>query len=174
MGAAYRLPSAGGYQNAGKHADSCVLQRGEKVFPHCRSQRCRESGEAPPAADKASRFRGSTPVSRCEAAGNRLVRRCIPSWVSRTHPLPARACSIRKAAQPLTAALPYRFRKFSVLSTVSDLWPLTGGLSAVNKSGFDALTPFMTRQSMLSLIPPERSEGWTTTVTGSLPLHSKV
>ena len=125
-------------------------------------------------ADKASRFRGSTPVSRCEAAGNRLVRRCIPAWVSRTHPLPARACSICKAAQPLTAALPYRFRKFSVLSTVSDLWPLTGGLSAVNKSGFDALAPFMTRQSMLSLIPPERSEGWTTTVTGSLPLHSKV
>ena len=35
-----------------------------------------ESGEAPPVAEKASRFRGSTPVGGREAAGNRLVRRC--------------------------------------------------------------------------------------------------
>ena len=66
-----------------------------------------------------------------------------PSWVSRTHPFfpsrksplaalrlfpllgfsahtlhPQGVCSIRKAAQPLTAALPYRRGEFTTLSTV--------------------------------------------------------
>ena len=66
-----------------------------------------------------------------------------PSWVSRTHPFfpsrksplaalrlfpllgfpahtlhPQGVCSIRKAAQPLTAALPYRRGEFATLSTV--------------------------------------------------------
>ena len=35
-----------------------------------------ESGEAPPGAEQASRFRGSPPVGRRKAAGSRLVRRC--------------------------------------------------------------------------------------------------
>ena len=67
-----------------------------------------------------------------------------PSWVSRTHPFfpsrksplaalrlfpllgfpahtlhPQGVCSIRKAAEPLTAALPYRRGEFTTLSTVS-------------------------------------------------------
>ena len=37
---------------------------------------------------------------------------------------PQGVCSIRKAAQPLTAALPYRRGEFTTLSTVSDPVPL--------------------------------------------------
>ena len=36
-----------------------------------------ETGEAPPGAEKANLFRGSTPIGRRKAAGNRLVQRCI-------------------------------------------------------------------------------------------------
>ena len=36
-----------------------------------------ERDEAPPVAEEASRFRGSTPIGRREAAVNRQVRRCL-------------------------------------------------------------------------------------------------
>ena len=36
-----------------------------------------ETGKAPPGAEKANLFRGSTPIGRRKAAGNRLVQRCI-------------------------------------------------------------------------------------------------
>ena len=80
-----------------------------------------------------------------------------PSWVSRTHPFfpsrksplaalrlfpllgfpahtlhPQGVCSIRKAAQPLTAALPYRRGEFTTLLTVSDYY--TGGFYAYSCS----------------------------------------
>ena len=39
--------------------------------------RAMESAEAPPGADEARRIRGSTPVGRRKAAGNRQVQRCM-------------------------------------------------------------------------------------------------
>ncbi|WP_446807321.1 hypothetical protein, partial [Dysosmobacter sp.] len=80
-----------------------------------------------------------------------------PSWVSRTHPFfpsrksplaalrlfpllgfpahtfhPQGVCGIRKAAQPLTAALPYRRGEFTTLLTVSDYY--AGGFYAYSCS----------------------------------------
>ena len=44
-----------------------------------------ERGEAPPVAEEASRFRGSTPIGRREAAVNRQVRRCLRIASSQRH-----------------------------------------------------------------------------------------
>ena len=49
----------------------CLLPRQKKMW---------ESGEAPPVAEQASRFRGSAPAGGPEGDGRRSARRCKHSW----------------------------------------------------------------------------------------------
>ena len=56
----------------------CILLRGGPEDGNIQLPSPRgERGEAPPVVEEASRFRGSTPIGRREAAVNRQVRRCL-------------------------------------------------------------------------------------------------
>ena len=80
----------------------------------------RETGEAPPVADQASLFRGRLPISGYKVSADWLEPTVYPFLgFPRTPCTRSGVCSIRKAAKPLTAALPYRRGEFTTLSTVS-------------------------------------------------------
>ena len=114
----------------------------------------RETGEAPPVADQARAVSRKAPKQRirrirCLACGDGVFLLglsprqeppyggCAPKHAcgrSPAHTLhPQGVCSIRRAAKPLTAALPYRRGEFSALSTDSgpDKSP---GLSAARQN----------------------------------------
>ena len=83
-------------------------------------QWCGETGEAPPVADQASLFRGRLPISGYKVSADWLEPTVYPFLgFPRTPFTRSGVCSIRKAAKPLTAALPYRRGEFTTLSTVS-------------------------------------------------------
>ena len=100
----------------------------------------RETGEAPPVADQARAVSRKAPKQRirrirCLACGDGVsllglsprqeppYGGCAPKHACGRRPAhtlhPQGVCSIRRAAKPLTAALPYRRGEFSALSTDS-------------------------------------------------------
>ena len=60
-------------EGCGLHPRLCAQSIKTRELPSPRGER----GEAPPVAEEASRFRGSTPIGRRKAAGNRQVRWCL-------------------------------------------------------------------------------------------------